>query len=51
LRIEYVDGMGSGRETSGMYLDWCPVGIILNVRGARTLIAWDRVATLELVED
>ena len=51
LRVEYADANGAGRETSGMYLDWCPVGLILNVRGARTLLAWDRLALVELVEE
>jgi len=50
LRVEYTDSEGSGRETSGIYLDHCPVGIIMNIRGARTLIAWDRIGLAELVE-
>jgi hypothetical protein len=31
-------------------LDWCPVGPVLNVRGARTLVSCDRIGILELVE-
>jgi hypothetical protein len=34
-----------------MFLDWCPVGLTMNFGGARTLIAWDRLSLLELVED
>ena len=48
LRAEYVDAHGDGQATSGIYLDHCPVGLILNVRGARTLIAWDRLCIVEL---
>jgi len=50
LRLEYLDAYGGGQETSGVLLDWCPVGPVLNIRGARTLISWDRVCLLELVE-
>jgi hypothetical protein len=50
LRAEYVDCHGSSQETSGVYLDHCPVGLIMNVRDARTLIGWDRSGLLELIE-
>jgi hypothetical protein len=50
LRVEYVDCYGSGQETSGVYLDHCAVGLIMNIRGARSLIAWDRISVLELME-
>jgi hypothetical protein len=39
------------RESSGTYLDWTPVGPILLVRGVRTLISWDTLATVELQPD
>lgn len=48
LRIEYTDCYGAGQETSGVYLDHCAAGVILNIRGARTLISWDRIGLLEL---
>ena len=51
LRIEYTDCHGTGQETSGVLLDFFPTGPILNVGGARTLISWDRLAVVELVED
>ncbi len=51
LRIEYVDAHGCGQATSGLYLDWTPLGVIVNSSGARTLISWERLTTLELVED
>jgi hypothetical protein len=50
LRVEYVDAYGGGREMSGGLLDWCPTAPVLNVRGARTLIAWDRLCLCELAE-
>ncbi len=51
LRIEYTDANGGGQETSGALLDWCPAGPVLNVRGARTIIAWDRLAVVELAAE
>ncbi len=51
LRVEYTDCHGSGQETSGVLLDFFPVGPVLNIKGARTLISWDRLAVVELVED
>lgn len=50
LKVEYVDCYGGGQETSGVLLDWCPLGAVLNIRGARTILAWDRIALVELVE-
>jgi hypothetical protein len=50
LRVEYVDAYRGGRETSGVLLDWCPTVLVLNVRGARTLIAWDRLCLCALAE-
>jgi hypothetical protein len=50
LRLEYVVG-GELRETTGTLLDVYPAGPILNAGGARTLIAWETVAVVELVED
>jgi hypothetical protein len=50
LRIEHVVG-GAVRESRGTFLDWTPVGPILLVRGHRTLISWDTLATVELVPD
>jgi hypothetical protein len=51
LKIEYTDCYGSGQETSGTLLDFGPTGPILNIAGAKTLISWDRLAVVELVED
>jgi len=51
LRIEYTDANGGGQETSGVLLDWCPAGPVLNVGGARTIIAWDRLCIVELAAE
>jgi len=51
LRVSYVDCHGAGVETSGVLLDVFPVGLILNLNGAKALISWDRLAVVELVED
>jgi hypothetical protein len=51
LRIEYTDCHGSGQETSGVLLDFFPVGPVLSMGGAKTLISWDRLAVVELIED
>jgi hypothetical protein len=51
VRLEYSDCFGSGREASGVLLDVCATGPILLVAGTRTILAWDRLAMLELCED
>jgi hypothetical protein len=50
LRLEYVV-CGELRETTGTLLDVYPAGVIVNAAGARTLIAWETVAVVELQED
>ncbi len=50
LKIEYVV-CGELRHATGTLLDLYPAGPVLNVAGARTLIAWDTVAVVELVND
>jgi hypothetical protein len=32
-------------------LDLYPAGPVLNIAGAKTLVAWERLALVELVED
>jgi len=51
LRLQYVDAFGEGMETSGTLLDLSPVGMIVNIKGAKTLLSWDAVRVVELVED
>ncbi len=51
LKIEYVGGDSVARETTGVLLDWCPVGMLVLIAGAKTLLSWDRVILAELQED
>ena len=48
LKVSYVDCYGAGQETSGTLLDLYPAGPVLNLRGARCMISWDRISLLEL---
>lgn len=51
LRLEYVGADGGARETSATLLDWGPIGAVVSVAGAKTLVPWERLALVELVED
>ncbi len=51
LRVSYVAADGSGQETSGTLADWTPVGPVLVISGARTILAWDRLVLVELAGD
>ena len=51
LRISYVDAHGTGTETSGTLLDLLPFGMVVNIQGAKTVLSWDAVRVVELVED
>jgi hypothetical protein len=50
LRVEYVGAGGDARETTAILLDWCPVGLLVSVAGAKTLLCWERLVLCELVE-
>jgi hypothetical protein len=51
LKLEYTDCYGSGQATSGTLLDLHPAGPVLHIDGVKTLIAWDRLVAVQLVED
>jgi hypothetical protein len=51
LRLEYVDGFGAGAYASGVLLDFFPAGPVLHIDGVKTVIAWDRLVAVQLVED
>ncbi len=51
LRIEYTDASGRGRETDCVLLDWSPVGMLVSIAGAKTLLSWERLVLAELLED
>jgi hypothetical protein len=51
LKATYTDCYGSGQETSGILLDLSPFGLVVNITGAKTVISWERLVLVELVED
>ena len=51
LRLQYVGAAGEVQETTGTLLDWCAMGPIFNLAGAKTVVGWDRLVLCELVED
>ncbi len=51
LRVEYVDASGKAATTDAVLLDWCPVGMLVLIAGAKTLLSWDRLVLAELRED
>jgi hypothetical protein len=51
VRLEYVGVGGQLQETSATLLDWCGMGPVFNIGGARTVLSWDVVTVIELVED
>ncbi len=51
LRLSYVGADGIGIESSGTLLDLCVTGPIFNLSGEKTLIPWERLAALTLVND
>lgn len=51
VRLEYSDAGGLAVDTSGVLLYTFAAGPVLNVRSARVLISWNRLALLELCED
>ena len=51
VKIEYVGAAGELQATTATLLDWCGMGPVLNLGGARTVVGWDRLVLCELVED
>ena len=51
LRIEYVAVDSGPVETTATLLDWCALGVVLNLAGARTVLPWERLALVELIND
>ncbi len=51
LKCEYTDASGKAATTDGTLLDWCPVGMLVSIAGAKTLLAWERLVLVELQED
>jgi hypothetical protein len=51
LRVEYVGAAGDAKEITATLLDWCPLGLLLSIAGAKCLLAYERVVMCELIED
>ena len=51
LRVEYVAVDGGPSTTTATLLDWCSLGVVLNLSGARTVLPWERLALVELIND
>ncbi len=51
VKIEYVGAGGDMQATTATLLDWCGMGPVFNLGGARTVGGWDRLAVIELQED
>ncbi len=51
LRLAYVGADGAATETSGTLLDWYGTGPVFSLNGAKVLLAWETIRSLELVED
>lgn len=51
VKIEYVGAGGEMQQTSATLLDWCGMGPVFNLGGARTVVGWDRLVLCELADD
>jgi hypothetical protein len=49
--VEYMTSDGKGVSTSATILDWCGLGIICAIAGARSIVAWDAIRIVELKGD
>ena len=49
LRVEYEAG-GEVLTTDATLLDTSGFGPVLSIAGARTVLSWDRISLIELVE-
>ena len=45
-RVMYADG----QDLSGVLLEFCSVGLIVQANGSKNLVAWDALQVVELVE-
>jgi hypothetical protein len=51
VKIEYVGAGGEMQQTSATLLDWCGMGPVFSLGGARTVVGWDRLVLCELADD
>jgi hypothetical protein len=50
MRVAYTDG-SEIVETTGVLLDACPMGAILDLAGEKTILAWSCLNSLTLIND
>ena len=41
---------GDGQDLSGVLLEFCSVGLIVQANGSKNLVAWDTLQVVELIE-
>jgi len=41
---------GDGQDLSGVLLEFCSVGLIVQAKGSKSLVSWDALQVVELVE-
>jgi hypothetical protein len=51
LKVAYTDCHGAGRETTGTLLDVYPFGPVLNLSGEKTVLSWDCLRAVTLIND
>jgi hypothetical protein len=49
--VEYMSSDSRTVSTSATLLDWCGLGIICAIAGARSIVAWDAIRIVELRGD
>jgi hypothetical protein len=50
-RIAYDNGTSKGGDLSGVLLEWCGAGLIVQANGSKSLLPWERVVMVELLEE
>lgn len=53
VRIAYDDGSGAPKaaDLSGVLLEFCGAGLIVQANGSKNLLPWERCVLVELVGD
>jgi hypothetical protein len=51
VKVAYVDAHGFGQESTAALLDWCSMGPVLNLAGERTVLSWDCLRAVTLIND
>ena len=51
IEVDYIGPDGAPAHAKGAYLDFCTSGPILNVEGRKTVVCFERICTVALVED